>query len=64
MKRKDLLVHLFQEGCVQVREGARHTVFLNPKTRSLSTVPRHNDVDTYLARKICRDLGIRQPKKR
>lgn len=64
MKRNDLIRHLLKEGCVEVREGARHTVFLNPKTRGVSTVPRHNEIHNYLARKICRDLGIYKIKKK
>ncbi len=29
-----------------------------PANRKRSAVPRHKEIDTYLARKICRDLGI------
>ncbi len=64
MKRKDLVGHLLKEGCVQVREGGRHTVFLNPRTKSVSTVPRHTEINGYLAKKICRDLGVNQPRKK
>jgi predicted RNA binding protein YcfA (HicA-like mRNA interferase family) len=61
MKRRTLLRHLMDEGCVLLREGGRHSVFLNPTNRKLSTVPRHGEVDDRLARKICRDLGIAPP---
>jgi len=44
-----------------LREGARHSVFLNPQTKRISTVPRHNEIHNFLARKICRDLGIAPP---
>ena len=33
MKRKDLLAHLIRHGCMMVREGGRHTVYFNPKTK-------------------------------
>jgi hypothetical protein len=44
-----------------LREGARHSVFFNPQAKRISTVPRHNEIHNFLARKICRDLGIAPP---
>lgn len=64
MKRPDLIRHLIRQGCVFVREGAKHSVFFNPQTKRTSTVPRHNEIDNFLVRKICRDLGISEIKKR
>jgi len=61
MKRRGLLRHLAAHGCVLVREGSRHTVFYNPKEDTTSTVPRHGEINDYLARKICRDLRIPMP---
>jgi mRNA interferase HicA len=63
MKRKDLIRHLLKNGCIFVREGAKHSVFFNPLLKKTSTVPRHNEIDNFLAKKICRDLGI-EPLKR
>ncbi|MDO8536813.1 MAG: type II toxin-antitoxin system HicA family toxin [bacterium] len=60
MKRRILVRHIEHEGCVFVREGQRHSVFFNPKTKRSSTVPRHNEIDGFLAKKICRDLGIKE----
>ena len=54
MKRRDLLRHLAQHGCAFVREGGNHTVFINPTARKASTIPRHNDINQDLARKICK----------
>ncbi len=62
MKRKDLIKHLLKQGCIFVREGARHSVFFNPSVKKSSTVPRHTEVDNFLAKKICRDIGITAPK--
>lgn len=62
MKRKDLIRHLTRQGCIFVREGAKHSVFFNPEVRRSSTVPRHKEVNDFLAKKICRDLGIEAPK--
>jgi mRNA interferase HicA len=58
MKRRDLVRHLAEQGCELLREGSRHSVFHNPKEQTTSTVPRHREVDDFLARKICRDLRI------
>jgi mRNA interferase HicA len=62
MRRRFLLGHLARQGCVFVREGARHSVFFNPLTGRGSTVPRHNEIHPALAKKICRDLGILDPR--
>lgn len=62
MKRNDLIKHLRENGCVFIREGARHSVFFNPSIKKLSTLPRHAEIDNFLAKKICRDLGVESPK--
>ncbi len=61
MKRRSLLRHLESHGCRLVREGGRHSVYVNPQTLRTSSVPRHVEVNDFLARKICRDLGIPEP---
>ncbi|MEK7585291.1 MAG: type II toxin-antitoxin system HicA family toxin [Patescibacteria group bacterium] len=58
MKRRDLIRHLVDNGCMLVREGARHSVFCNLETSQTSSVPRHTEIDNFLAKKICLDLGI------
>ncbi|MEK7136221.1 MAG: type II toxin-antitoxin system HicA family toxin [Patescibacteria group bacterium] len=64
MKRKDFVAHLNKYGCVFVREGANHSIFFNPDTKRISTIPRHNELDNFLAKKICRDLGIESPRRK
>ena len=61
MKRRQLLSHLRRQGCVLVREGAKHSWWGNPANNRRSAVPRHNEIDDQLARKICRDLDIPEP---
>jgi len=60
MKRRDLIRHLIANGCELLREGGRHSIYWNPRTRATTSVPRHLEVQEFLARKIYRDLGIPQ----
>ena len=61
MKRADLVRHLERNGCVLLREGAKHSVFVNRARNRSSTVPRHREINEFLARKICRDLEVSEP---
>ncbi len=61
MKRQELIRHLERHGCQLLREGARHSVYVNRATRRSSTVPRHRELNDFLARKICRDLQVPEP---
>ena len=61
MKRVDLIRHLAAHGCTLMREGGGHSVYVNLPRRKTSTVPRHREINEYLARKICKDLDIPTP---
>ena len=61
MKRADLVRHLERSGCALLREGAKHSVFVNRARNKSSTVPRHREINDFLARKICRDLEVVEP---
>jgi len=61
VKRRELIRHLTAGGCRLVREGANHSWWENPALNRRSAVPRHTEVNHFLARKICRDLGIKEP---
>ena len=58
MKRVNLVRHLLAHGCELLREGGNHSVFLNRSTRKVATVPRHREINEFLARKICKDLDV------
>ncbi|OGG37583.1 addiction module toxin, HicA family [Candidatus Jorgensenbacteria bacterium GWA1_54_12] len=58
MKRLALLKYLHGRGCLLIREGKKHSLVLNPDLRRISTVPRHREINDFLAEKICRDLGV------
>jgi mRNA interferase HicA len=57
MKRRDLERKLRVAGCYLKREGAAHSVWVNPKTGITETVPRHNEIKENLARKILKSMG-------
>ena len=61
MKRVDLIRHLESHGCRLLRSGGKHDVYWNPENNRTSAVPRHREINDFLARKICRDLGIPEP---
>lgn len=58
MKRRDLIQYLVQNGCELLREGANHSIYLNCAVGKASAVPRHSEINEFLARKTCKDLGI------
>lgn len=62
MKRVDLVRYLEANGCSLLREGGRHSVFVNRTAGKASAVPRHREINEMLARKICKDLELPSPK--
>ncbi len=62
MKRRDLLAHLSRHGCNLVREGGNHSWWENPASGKRSAIPRHSEISDILAKKVCKDLGIEQPR--
>ncbi len=62
MKRRDVIRHLEEQGCEFLREGGKHTVYVNRQRRKASSVPRHREINDFLVRKICRDLEIPEPR--
>jgi len=61
MKRLDLIRHLERLGCQLLREGGSHSVYVNRVAGKATTVPRHREINDFLARKICKDLEIPTP---
>jgi mRNA interferase HicA len=62
MKRIDLIRHLEKSGCELLREGNRHAVYVNSSAKKTSAVPRHREINEFLALKICDDLQVPRPK--
>jgi mRNA interferase HicA len=61
MKRVDLIRHLESNGCYLLRDRGRHSVYANSANNRTSAVPRHREINDYLAKRICRDLEIPEP---
>jgi predicted RNA binding protein YcfA (HicA-like mRNA interferase family) len=61
MKRVDLIRHLEAHGCRLLRDRGRHSVYVNPANNRVSAVPRHREINDFLAKRICRDLQILAP---
>jgi len=58
MKRKELIKHLTEAGCVLYRHGSRHDIYLNPNNGKKQPVPRHPEIEEVLARHIKKFLGL------
>ncbi len=58
MKRIDLERKLRIAGCYLKREGASHSLWMNPKDGSIEAVPRHNEIKEPLAKKILKNLKV------
>ncbi len=61
MKRRDLIRHLSQHGCILVREGGEHSIWQNPANSHRTSVPRHREIPEYTALRICKQLEIPPP---
>ena len=58
MKRRELLRHLEINGCLFIREGAKHSWWQNASNGKRASIPRHSEINDFLARKICKELDI------
>jgi len=57
MKRKELLKKIENAGCVLIRHGGKHDWYQNPKTKISQPIPRHKEINEYLARHILKMLN-------
>ena len=57
MKRTELLQKLNSQGAVLLRHGAKHDVYMQPKTNKEATVPRHDEINEYTAKAILKKLS-------
>jgi len=59
MKRKELITHLRRSGCFLKREGASHSLWMNPNNGHMEAIPRHIEIPNKLVTKICKALSIK-----
>jgi len=57
MKRSDLIRKLEQAGCALIRHGGKHDWYQNPHTGVSQPIPRHREIQEFLAKHILRKLG-------
>ncbi|MBW4637807.1 MAG: addiction module toxin, HicA family [Gloeocapsa sp. UFS-A4-WI-NPMV-4B04] len=61
MKRRDLIRHLEAYSYQLLREDGNHSIYINRAVQKVSAVPRHREINDFLAQKICHDLQIPEP---
>jgi len=57
MKRRDLISILEKLDCVLIRHGGKHDWYKNLKTGVAQPVPRHTEINEYLAKSIIKKLS-------
>ncbi len=57
MKRRDLIKKLENMGCYLSRHGGKHDWYTNDKTKKSQPVPRHKEINEYLAQSIIKKLS-------
>jgi hypothetical protein len=58
VKRLILEKHLRAQGCYLDREGANHSIWVNPVNSQTSPMNRHAEIPYFTAVAICKQLGI------
>jgi len=49
---KDLIEELEKMSCIMLRHGRKHDWYQNPETKISQPVPRHREINEYLAKHI------------
>jgi hypothetical protein len=61
MKLAELERHLRHHACALYREGAAHSIWFNPASQKIASVPRHREIKEGTVRAICKQLEIPRP---
>jgi predicted RNA binding protein YcfA (HicA-like mRNA interferase family) len=56
MKRNDLIRIIEGMGCKLIRHGGKHDWYQNPDTGMYQPIPRHSEINEFLAKKIINRL--------
>ena len=57
MKKGELLKRIKAQGCIFVKHGKKHDVYMNPRTGMEERIPRHSDINEELAKIIIKNLS-------
>ncbi len=57
MKRRDLIKKIEKNGAAFVRHGGKHDWYTNYKKNMSQPIPRHNEINEYLAKSIIKKLS-------
>ncbi len=58
MKRRNLIRELDKLGCIMIRHGSKHDWYMNPDTKISQPIPRHTEINEYLAQHIIKMLSV------
>ena len=56
MKRNVFIRYLRRHGVALIREGSKHSIY--GRADRYTAIPRHQELEDNLVRKICKDLGV------
>ncbi|MBU0700908.1 type II toxin-antitoxin system HicA family toxin [bacterium] len=59
MKQKEFIRQLIKDGCIFLRTGANHDLYINSVTGQKQPVPRHTEIDNNLVKHIRKHLGLK-----
>jgi len=57
VKQADLVRKLEQQGCQFIRHGGKHDWHQNPRTKICQPIPRHREINEFLAKSILKKLA-------
>jgi len=60
VKRRELIRELEELGCILIRHGGKHDWYQNPDTKISQPVPRHHEINEFLARHILKKLRAKE----
>ena len=63
MKRVQFEQHLKINGCMLLREGSNHSIWINPANNFQTSVPRHPEIVKITCNVVCKQLSIPAPTK-